>query len=515
MRTTVMSARVDNRACCRAVLLSVALSSIGCLDSKNVALVKEKHHAAAETLKLLKSVTDTESAKRVLPQIRPVYRRLSTAEAAVILASNREGELKMTKSHASELETRHLDLQKQLKQETDRISTINALPVEFWNRLRVASYELVVESLEAADEAGSLTDLKMLYKVRRVRRFYKEHGPEQVVEIKLETEVPISSAVPRVLKTLKLCAGGHAEAVSIADPGQEHGHLIAVAPVTDYELFMRNIWFARVRIERLEQRSVELVMRNVFSDQAVQQKAARNELNICKEAGGDIYYAWLAAELRNKTSSIAMEIRKTLAEMDPEAITNLAIRREIADAFFQLADDPTPKDFTDNYFPYLNYVTPYAKWKGVEAMPFVVERIDSSIAHLEMLDARVESPPLEALVSIGNTEAAVQLVRYVNEKGRPQVRSGFIKYAPIGSRAVDCLRNIGTVAERPVLDALAAEQIPPNSKVLNVLAAVGTNASIPILTEQIQTKRGDYELNRHRIEIILERGGKPVEAKKP
>jgi hypothetical protein len=497
------------RAHWAAVIGSMVLLASGCGSP-----LQRAADSIQETVDLMKSITDPNSARASIPDLKPTFTEMADATSAAM------GNTRISITNLGALADVGRALG-ELDQECQRLDQLKGLPVEFWDAFRLEwtqSQAKLFGSLAAEDPTE---DAGLAAGLQQVLTMLQQHGPQRTVEITL-TNVS-SGDKDAAIEKIRTLAGGSAQVASFENPDESDEWLVAVAPVDDFDKLIAGVDFGTVTEQEKAKcgATVELAAIELAANEEVYVEAdptaTASEFDgeygrdgMMTDASGAFvpgadgsqatlstvvagfsefttklsgfvprgapgepmfyhpnYHAQLAEHLFDAQSPFHEKAVLTLLNVPPGEVTDKKVRGRIAQGYRQVA-------FAEGSTHAAAGVRGLVVWGGKFSAPLLIELLEKSTAG----GMGVEEALYEGLGALATPECAAAVVARIS-------------VATSSPGATECLRRMGPVAEQPLVDLLPFESAEANLAAINLLADIGTRKCNAILRKATKSENED------------------------
>jgi hypothetical protein len=488
------------------MIFVAAIVCAGCSKSrKDMAFdtVDELHTTWIEVVNILKAVQDAPTANEAIPKLKEKLPPAFTLHRDIhyrIKEANRAGGI--SKSEADDFKERLQLLWPvwdDFESEKKRLQKTHGLPIEFWNVFRAETCKGSAIFVPLFPQLFSqwLIDYR-----KATAEIMQQYGPERVVEISLPHTA--SMQMDEIVRELQAKLGRGVKSAHLDD---RDGSSIMIGPIDDFDKFVELIDFGRVTEKDPAQRSILVDTRFSPRDEAKAKQATEAmQPHPSALAGGAVrqnptyspgvgtpltrptvvpggfpgpsplqtgtsrpelpkpsdpeYYKKLADLMVGPGRTLKAQAIDALLAVKPEDISEKAVRQQVARNFRELAsgDDARIKGKATRGL---------VLYGGKFSVPILIEILEKheSKAPQELFDGLAQYPA---------PEGAEALLK--------QLDSRFNRVA-----AYRTLLKMGPVAEDAVRKT-AIKNADPSLEVISLLAEVGTQKSMPILSRAAKSK---------------------------
>jgi hypothetical protein len=464
-----------------------------------------------ETVDLMKSITDPNSARASIPDLKPTFSDMAEATSAAM------GNTRISITNLGALADVGRALG-ELDEECQRLDQLKGLPVEFWDAFRVEwtqSQAKLFGSLAAEDPAE---DDGLAAGIQQVLAMLQQHGPQRTVEFKL-TNVS-SGDKDAAIEKIRTLAGGAAQVASFENPDETDEWLVAVAPIDDFDKLVAGVDFGKVTDQEKAKGGVTIELKAIeVAYVEAEPAAAPSEFSgeygregMTTDAGGAFvpgaegaqptlpmvlasfgefttklsgfvprgapgepmfyhpnYHAQLAEHLFDAQSPFHEKAVLMLLNVPPGEVADKKVRARIAQGYRQVA-------FAEGSTHAATGVRGLVAWGGKFSAPLLIELLEKGAGG--GAGTGVDDALYEGLGSLATPECAAAVV----------TRIGAAASSPA---AIECLRKMGPVAEEALVDSLPYESAEANLAAINLLADIGTRKSNAILRKATKSENED------------------------
>ena len=371
----------------------------------------------------------------------------------------------------------------QIAAEIDRIRELPDLPAEFWVEMRAElarqSAILYEESAEYLDEDQYL-DVPNPAIYEKLADQIEQHGSNRVVLIHL-SDVP-GKDFNKVCNELRETSGKDVTLTRWHNSGLEEGHIV-MAPTEEFEAFLEMLPEGDFKTNDAVRRTISLKVDVAKEQEKLEQakklaeaaeraaaEAARKaeeaklppEEQQVDESEIDYYRRIAGLMIESEERGLSKKVLDKLLTIEPDQVSDKKTRGQIARNFRQLALEE------NNGSSQGVAIQGLARYGGKYSVPILLQMHEEG-----KINARQEF--FEVLALYPHEKTAEVLVKQLEESSRNQ-------------EVVDCLRQMGPVAEVPLIKIARSEDKNLTLTVVELLGDVGTTKSFAILRKHTKSK---------------------------
>lgn len=513
------------------LVVSALMVAIGCNVKHHVLLI-EQQRAATNLAATLASIIDKSTARTHLEKMQSAYKRYLEAELAVYNSFDSRGRLQVSTTVGANHFASLRELEEKIRGNEYRLRTSHVIPKAFVCAMRHASSKANSLRLQARKSAGFSINRDLYHRASEETRLFVKFTPAKVIYCESVQYCSHTSATTDLFEAIACCAAtgdqkvlpDDVEIVEVASVRGRQAWLIA--PVVDVEAFAQAITFGK--IEALNRSSGDVLVdpdeydhrydertRSLFGTS--EEVILRNTLDVYEQHGGSLYHQWLIDEFLDAKSPIHGHTRDRLLSIDPAEVAPQQ-RQQVVAALNDLVKE-VERSYQWRKEPKSHVFDLYLHWTGNDGVPvvekFIEEVFEPALAKSNQRFYAPSIAPFMALAKLGTPDAIAILIKYLDSDA--YYKNNFNWESTVGEQVAWIVGRVGSNAEKPILEALANEQLRPTISVFDALSRLGTNKSLPVLRQYFNATPKPTERSRRLLRVINEitkRGGRPVEARK-